>query len=115
VAASKFRKGEAVRVVQDQARSLRDLRGLRYYTEAERAELRASPAYMGLDDGGEPRLAPVYCWVRMVEGAVLHVLRARARPPHSSSGPAWVLTLDARTGHEIYIRQDCLEHLTGSP
>ena len=84
--------------------------GHRHLTDEEREANERDPHYRGLDDAGEPRMQPEYKPVRLELGALLHVVRARVSPPAAMRirGKSWVLVLDSKTGHEIYVRADHL-------
>lgn len=82
------------------------------YTPEERAALYSDPRWQGLDSSGEPMLVPGHCYVRLIEGELLHVLRARARPPFSRRG-TWALVLSTRLGQDLYVRHGSLESVEG--
>lgn len=112
---SPYRKGDLAQVTEGTRFDRPE--GLRIYTHEEREALARSDRYKGLDSAGEPILAPYYGSEPLAPGTILHILRARARPPipvnRRSTG--WVLVLDTHSGHKFYVNDRFLRVLTNSP
>ena len=86
-------------------------RGIHVYTPAEYEAEARDPYYNGLDDAGESRIVPRTTTVSLTQGSLLHILKARARPPdlYNRHARCWVLTLNTSTGQEVYVQEKYLE------
>lgn len=87
-----------------------DAIGTTELTEAERAEMRSSSRYQGLDDAGEPQLVPRYCAIALAVGELLIVERARGRHPRGRKGHH-LQVLSPRLGRSLWVRRDKVQPL----
>ena len=108
-----IRKGDLVRVVRKVGTVPM---GYAYWatyvlSEEQRDELRADPAYRGLDDAGEPLVVPRTAQRLLEAGELLIVERARAAHPdgsHRRPGD-WVRVLHTGLGRTLWARSCVLE------
>ena len=105
-----FRKGDLTRV-SPARRGFGSPMGIHIYTRAEYKEVCQDPCYRGFNDAGEAHIPPMGTHVALETGSILHILRARARPPnlYNRNSTGWLLAVSTQTGQEIYIQDKYLQ------